>query len=156
MNVSPAFTSRSSTSNNNAPFDRSSLVISELAIAVPFTSPTFTATKSSSICDDCTSDTEIVSGNCVANGLAGSGNAKPSSTKRQEVLFGNSLYMPRINLRISTMSNVVIELDLLASAAIILYGLDSGSRPRMCLEISTRSYVDTPLSGLSSFTGVTV
>jgi hypothetical protein len=54
------------------------------------------------------------------------------------------------------MSNVVIELDLLASAAIILYGLFSGSRPRMCFEISTRSYVDTPLSGLSSFVGVTV
>ena len=45
----------------------------------------------------------------------------------------------RMSLRSSTMSNVVIELDLFASAAIILYGLPNGSIPSMCLEINTRS-----------------
>ncbi|MBK8880718.1 MAG: hypothetical protein IPN74_20085 [Haliscomenobacter sp.] len=63
--------------------------------------------------------------------------------------------MPRISLRSWIKSSVVTERELFTSAAINLYGLFRGCTPRICLVISTRSKVDTPLSGFLSRCGVT-
>ncbi|MEZ4894480.1 MAG: hypothetical protein R2778_15880 [Saprospiraceae bacterium] len=47
----------------------------------------------------------------------------------------------------NNIEKVVIELDLLASAAIILYGEPKGSIPRMCLLISTQIISSYTIAG---------
>ena len=64
--------------------------------------------------------TVIRSGIVATKGFVGLLKLNDLGTKRQEVLLGNSVYTPRINFRSSTISKVVMEPDLFASAAIIL------------------------------------
>ena len=119
-NSSPATTFRSATSNNRVPAVRSSLLVKVFGVAVPSTSPTFTPTKSpfrmlfwmAAICRF----SRITS----ANGLSLFVNCWLASTKRQLLLFGSAVYVPRINFLNSTISKVVTVPDLFASAAINL------------------------------------
>jgi hypothetical protein len=64
----------------------------------------------------------------------------------QELAFGREGYDPSISFLNSTISNVVIVFDMLASAAIRLKVV-SGANPRICRLIKIRSKVFTPFKG---------